>query len=216
VRNSDFLVLDDDLPTSYYARHPSIAYTPTSGLWAPFPVTSPPNASVEVWMRQLVLEVPRGMALQLKEEVREAASSATAKALEGVACYEIEGVCWSVQTQPTLNLTARSFAFTSSNASKEFSNNIAAADLSTSHLELLRIPNSQGRRYTSFFNRKPLVDGTDDIVFQAARARSQEEMQSVKWMIYAGRAFILRFWGLAKVSTIVREFRNGIDDVRSS
>lgn len=151
-------------------------------------------------MRQLVLEVPKTLSLSRKAELRDAVSVATAKALGGVECYKVDGACWAVQTQPTVDITARSLAFASAEESKKFAINFSTLQLSTKDLELVKVRNSQGRRrYASFFNRKDVDDGSDDSVFEEGRERNQEEMKSATWMIFAARAFVMRFYGLAKV-----------------
>jgi hydroxymethylglutaryl-CoA reductase (NADPH) len=127
--------------------------------------------------------------------------------------------CWSVQNQPTSNSTARSLAFPSAADSQKFARQLSELQLSTSRVEMVKMANSHGtrRKFTSFFskNGKDLLGldeqsqdfgeaWWDDALFEmAARERNLEEMKSFKWMLFAARAFVMRFWGLAKVNIYI-------------
>jgi len=113
-------------------------------------------------------------------------------------CYRVDGKCWEVQTQPTLNLTVKSFAFSSLVGPTQFLNNFASVPTETETVALEKVRRTQGRkRYTSFFNR-----GQDDFVVEEVEFNEERkrEMESVQWMLFAAKAFVMRFWGLAKVS----------------
>lgn len=203
VRNSDFLLYDDDvLPSVNTAnRHPSIAYAPSTGLWSSVSPSEPvPADGIELWLRQLVVEMPDDMAVARKTEAKELLSADSMLALDGIDdCYRVGDACWSVQTQPTLNLTVKSFAFSSLVGPTQFLSNFTLMPLETDAVALDKVSaRSVGRkRYTSFFNR-----GRDDFVVEAPDQPSEDrkrEMESVQWMLFAAKVFVLRFWGLAKV-----------------
>ncbi|GAA6030905.1 hypothetical protein JCM8097_008929 [Rhodosporidiobolus ruineniae] len=201
VRNSDFLLYDDDVLPSPDAlnRHPSIAFSPSTGLWNPVAPSEPAaNDAVELWLRQVIVEVPNAMAVARKSEVKELIDASAALAFDGIEdCYEVNGECFKLQTQPTLNLTVKSFAFKSLVGPTQFLNNFSALPLETETVALEKVRRTQGRkRYTSFFNR-----GREDFVVEDAAEPSEDrrkEMESVQWMLFAAKAFVLRFWGLAK------------------
>ncbi|BGP57886.1 3-hydroxy-3-methylglutaryl-coenzyme A (HMG-CoA) reductase isozyme [Rhodotorula sphaerocarpa] len=202
VRNSDFLLYDDDvLPSVNTAnRHPSIAYAPSTGLWSSVSPSEPvPADGIELWLRQLVVEMPDDMAVARKTEAKELLSADSMLALDGIDdCYRVGDACWSVQTQPTLNLTVKSFAFSSLVGPTQFLSNFTLMPLETDAVALDKVSaRSVGRkRYTSFFNR-----GRDDFVVEAPDQPSEDrkrEMESVQWMLFAAKVFVLRFWGLAK------------------
>ncbi|KWU43403.1 putative hydroxymethylglutaryl-CoA reductase [Rhodotorula sp. JG-1b] len=201
VRNSDFLLYDDDVLPSVNAanRHPSIAFSPSTGLWNSVSPSEPaPAEGIELWLRQLIVEVPNDMAVARKTEVKELLSADSMLAFDGIEdCYRVHGNCWSVQTQPTLNLTVKSLAFTSLAGPTQFLSNFSILPLETETVALEKVKRSVGRkRYTSFFNR-----GRDDFVVEGPDQPSEDrkrEMESVQWMLFAAKVFVLRFWGLAK------------------
>ncbi|GAA6010512.1 hypothetical protein JCM10207_001340 [Rhodosporidiobolus poonsookiae] len=201
VRNSDFLLYDDDvLPSpSAYNRHPSIAFAPTTGLWSPVSPSEPASEdALELWLRQVIVEVPTALSVARKNEVKELLDANSALAFEGIEdCYEVNGECFKLQTQPTLNLTVKSFAFKSLVGPTQFLNNFSTLPMETETVALEKVRRTQGRkRYTSFFNR-----GREDFVVEDSAEPSEDrkrEMASVQWMLFAAKAFVLRFWGLAK------------------
>lgn len=202
VRNSDFLLYDDDVLPSINAanRHPSIAFSPSTGLWNSVSPSEPsPANGVELWLRQLVVETPNDMSVARKNEVKELLSADSMLAFDGIEdCYRLGNDCWNVQTQPTLNLTVKSFAFTSLVGPNQFLSNFTILPLETETVALEKVKRSVGRkRYTSFFNR-----GREDFVVEGPDQPSEDrkrEMESVQWMLFAAKVFVLRFWGLAKV-----------------
>lgn len=197
------MLYDDDVLPSVNAanRHPSIAFSPSTGLWNSVSPSEPaPAQGIELWLRQLIVEVPNDMAVARKTEVKELLSADSMLAFDGIEdCYRVHGTCWSVQTQPTLNLTVKSLAFTSLAGPTQFLTNFSILPLETETVALEKVKRSVGRkRYTSFFNR-----GRDDFVVEGPDQPSEDrkrEMQSVQWMLFAAKVFVLRFWGLAKVS----------------
>lgn len=220
VRTSDFLLYDDSLSApSSSPRYPSIAYTPSTGLWSSVPPSlttddSSSTPAVELWLKQLVVEVPTTLPVAQTLQMKEIISSGTAAALSApeVECYKAPGSsdCWDVQTQPTLNRTARSFAFTSPTSAKAFSAAFhSLPSLRSSSLELKALPKRRRgtRNYASFFSRARGEDeassrsGEEEDAAEWEVERSMEDMKSVKWMLYAVRAFVMRFYGLAKVGS---------------
>ncbi|GAA5945411.1 uncharacterized protein JCM15063_003012 [Sporobolomyces koalae] len=200
VRNSDFLLYDDDvLPVANTTnRHPSLLFAPSTGLWSSVSPSDPaPADSVELWLRQVIVEIPTNLASTRKTQVKELLDADVAVAMSDVQdCYRIDGECWTAQTQPTLNLTVKSFAFSSLVGPNQFLNNFADIPVETETVALEKVRRTQGRkRYTSFFNR-----GQDDFVVEEAEFNMdrKREMESVQWMLFAAKAFVLRFWGLAK------------------
>lgn len=188
-------------------------------------------------MRQLVVEVPAaGIDPSIASDIKSTLDAATPRALDGLDCYKLGNsrTCWSVETQPTLNRTARSFVFNSAEASKEFATRLVAQPAllapssSSSRVALKRQQRARRgpRSYTSFFSRNTPVDGagktTDDSdtdlvlddtwigdeVNDGLFEKSREDMRSAKWMLFAARAFIMRFYGLAKVCS-ERDERDG-------
>ncbi|GAA6004428.1 uncharacterized protein JCM10292_007063 [Rhodotorula paludigena] len=201
VRSSDFLLYDDDvLPSANAAnRHPSIVFAPSTGLWSSVSPSEPAvDDAVELWLRQVIVEVPNAMPVARKDEVKDLLDANAALAFKGVDdCYEVRGECWKVQTQPALNLSVKTFAFSSLVGPTQFLNNFSALPLETETVALEKVRRMGGRRrYTSFFNR-----GRDDFVVEDASEPNEErkkEMESVQWMLFAAKVFVLRFWGLAK------------------
>ncbi|BGP19514.1 hypothetical protein JCM10213_006334 [Rhodosporidiobolus nylandii] len=201
VRNSDFLLYDDDVVPSPNTlnRHPSIAFSPSTGLWSPVSPSEPAaDEAVELWLRQVIVEVPNAMAVARKNEVRELLDANAELAFDGIEdCYEVNGECFKLQTQPALNLTVKSFAFKSLVGPTQFLTNFSSLPLETETVALEKVRRNGGRkRYTSFFNR-----GRDDFVVEDSAEPNEDrrkEMESVQWMIFAAKAFVLRFWGLAK------------------
>ncbi|GAA5863053.1 hypothetical protein JCM8547_002783 [Rhodosporidiobolus lusitaniae] len=200
VRNSDFLLYDDDvLPSAgNLNRHPSITFSPSTGLWSSVSPSAPAtDSAVELWLRQVVVEVPTAMAAARKGEVKELLDANAALAFDGIEdCYEVNGECFKLQTQPTLNLTVKSFAFNSLVGPTQFLNNFTILPLETEKVALEKVKRAGVKRYTSFFNR-----GRDNFLVEDAVEPSEDrrkEMESVQWMLFAAKAFVLRFWGLAK------------------
>ncbi|GAA5890321.1 hypothetical protein JCM16303_006419 [Sporobolomyces ruberrimus] len=200
VRNSDFLLYDDDvLPSADTAnRHPSILFAPSTGLWSSVsPSEHAPVDSVELWLRQVIVEIPTHLASTRKSQAKELLDADVALAMNDVEdCYQVDGRCWKVQTQPTLNLTVQSFAFSSLVGPTQFLNNFAIVPTETESVALEKVRRTQGRRrYTSFFNR-----GEEDFVVEEEgfNEERKREMESVQWMLFAAKAFVMRFWGLAK------------------
>ncbi|GAA5824725.1 hypothetical protein JCM11251_005316 [Rhodosporidiobolus azoricus] len=201
VRNSDFLLYDDDVVPSPSSlnRHPSIAFSPTTGLWSSVSPSEPAsNDALELWLRQVIVEAPNAMAVARKDEVKELLDANAELAFQGIEdCYEVQGECFKLQTQPTLNLTVKSFAFKSLVGPTQFLTNFSNLPLETETVALEKVRRTGGRkRYTSFFNR-----GQEDFVIEEAGQPNEDrrkEMESVQWMIFAAKAFVLRFWGLAK------------------
>ncbi|GAA5974602.1 hypothetical protein JCM21900_005683 [Sporobolomyces salmonicolor] len=200
VRNSDFLLYDDDvLPSANTLnRHPSIAFAPSDGLWSSVSPSDPaPADAVELWLRQVIVEIPKDLATARKSEAKALLDEEVALAFQGIEdCYEVDGNCWKTQTQPTLNLTVKSFAFSSLVGPTQFLNNFSNLSLNTETVALEKARSTQGRRrYTSFFNR-----GHDDFIVEETEFNEErkKEMESVQWMIFAAKAFVMRFWGLAK------------------
>ncbi|GAA5907481.1 hypothetical protein JCM6882_003872 [Rhodosporidiobolus microsporus] len=201
VRNSDFLLYDDDVVPSpnNLNRHPSIAYSPSTGLWSSVSPSEPAsNDAVELWLRQVIVEAPNAMAVARKDEVKELLDANAELAFNGIKdCYEVGGECFKLQTQPTLNLTVKSFAFKSLVGPTQFLTNFSNLPLETETVALEKVRRTGGRkRYTSFFNR-----GQEDFVVEDASEPNEDrrkELESVQWMIFAAKAFVLRFWGLAK------------------
>lgn len=142
------------------------------------------------------------MAVARKGEVKDLLDANTALAFDGVQdCYEVAGECFKLQTQPTLNLTVKSFAFKSIVGPTQFLNNFTTLPLETENVALEKVRRSVGKRYTSFFNR-----GRENFVVEDLSEPSEDrrkEMESVQWMIFAAKAFVLRFWGLAKVRFLI-------------
>ncbi|GAA5968653.1 hypothetical protein JCM11641_007712 [Rhodosporidiobolus odoratus] len=201
VRTSDFLLYDDDVVPSAHNlnRHPSIAFSPSTGLWTPVSPSEPAaDESVELWLRQVIVESPNAMAIARKNEVRELLDANAVLAFDGINdCHQVNGNSFRHQAQPALNLTVKSFAFDSLVGPTQFLTNFSNLPLETETVALEKVKRMQGRqRYTSFFNR-----GQDDFVIEDASEPSEDrrkEMESVKWMLFATKAFVLRFWGLAK------------------
>ncbi|BGO95077.1 hypothetical protein NBRC10512_006360 [Rhodotorula toruloides] len=201
VRHSDFLLYDDDAFPSANTlnRHPSISFEPSTGLWTSVSPSEPaPIDTVELWLRQVIVEVPNTMAVARKNEVKELLEADSLLAEQGIEdCYKVAGQCWKVQTQPALNLTVKSFAFESLVGPTQFFANFSTLPLETETVALEKVRRSQGRkRYTSFFNR-----GQDDFVVEGSDQPSEDrkrEMESVHWVLFAAKVFVLRFWGLAK------------------
>ncbi|GAA5916833.1 uncharacterized protein JCM6883_002386 [Sporobolomyces salmoneus] len=200
VRNSDFLLYDDDvLPSANTTnRHPSILYAPSTGLWSTVSPSEPgPADSVELWLRQVIVEIPTNLAPARKTQAKQLLDSDVALAMNDVQdCHKVNGECWQAQSQPTLNLTVKSFAFESLVGPTQFLNNFANVPTETETVALEKVRRTQGRkRYTSFFNR-----GQDDFVVEEVEFNEERkrEMESVQWMLFATKAFIMRFWGLAK------------------
>ncbi|KAK4703272.1 hydroxymethylglutaryl-CoA reductase (NADPH), partial [Phenoliferia sp. Uapishka_3] len=204
VRSSEFLIHDPDTPSSAY-KLPTIAFQPSTGLWSPVSAyeASPAN-SVELWLRQVILDFPRNLPAAKKDQVRSLVQATTSSALEGTDCYhapDADSNCWAFSKEVTSNLSVQSFAFASQDASKDFARNFAALDLSVQGLVLDPVQKSQLRkRPSSFFSGKNAVEdaGADDDVTDATALKNREQLQSVRWMIFAVKAFLLRFWGLAK------------------
>ncbi|GAA6060323.1 hypothetical protein JCM10212_000420 [Sporobolomyces blumeae] len=200
VRNADFLLYDDDvLPSANTTnRHPSILFAPSTGLWSPVsPSQAAPDNSVELWLRQVIVEIPTSLPSTRKTEAKDLLDADVALAMTDVEdCYRVDAECWKTQTQPALNLTVKSFAFSSLVGPTQFLNNFATVPVETETVALEKIRRTQGRRrYTSFFNR-----GQDDFVVEETEFNEERkrEMESVQWMLFAAKAFVLRFWGLAK------------------
>ncbi|GAA5937137.1 hypothetical protein JCM3775_001560 [Rhodotorula graminis] len=199
VRNSDFLLYDDDaaLGASAANRHPSIAFAPSTGLWSSVSPSEPaPANAVELWLRQVIVEVPTAMAAARKSEVKELLDADSALAFDGIEdCYAVRGECWKAQTQPALNLTVKSFAFTSLVGPTQFLSNFSVSPLETETVALEKVRQGGRKRYTSFFNR-----GREDFVVEptAPNEDRKREMESVQWALFAAKVFVLRFWGLAK------------------
>ncbi|SCZ96778.1 BZ3500_MvSof-1268-A1-R1_Chr4-1g06711 [Microbotryum saponariae] len=202
VRTSDFLNDEFDRPLGDN-QYPTILYDPASHLWSPSIATSAaPVGSVELYLKQLVVEVPLGLDIVRSIEIKDTLDNATRVALEGVDCYKIgNGDCWMVETQPSLNRTARSLAFASAAASRDFSLNFVKLPLSSPTLDVEARKTRKPRTYTSFLSRGGSKDDraqSEELLVEERSERSLEEMQSVKWMIFAVRAFVMRFYGLAK------------------
>ncbi|GAA5849525.1 hypothetical protein JCM9279_007258 [Rhodotorula babjevae] len=199
VRNSDFLLYDDDaaLGASAANRHPSIAFSPATGLWSSVSPSEPaPANAVELWLRQVIVEVPTAMAAARKSEIKELLDADSALAFDGIEdCYQVQGECWKAQTQPALNLTVKSFAFTSLVGPTQFLSNFSVSPLETETVALEKVRQGGRKRYTSFFNR-----GREDFVVEptAPNEDRKREMESVQWALFAAKVFVLRFWGLAK------------------
>ncbi|GAA5983732.1 hypothetical protein JCM5350_002374 [Sporobolomyces pararoseus] len=200
VRNSDFLLYDDDVLPSVNTtnRHPSILFAPSTGLWSSVsPSEHAPADSVELWLRQVIVEIPTNLAPVRKTQAKELLDADVTLAMNDVEdCYKVDGKCWQVQTQPTLNLTVKSFAFSSLVGPTRFLNNFNDIPTETETVALEKVRRTQGRkRYTSFFNR-----GQDDFVVEEVEFNEERkrEMESVQWMLFAAKAFVMRFWGLAK------------------
>ncbi|KDE08149.1 hypothetical protein MVLG_01630 [Microbotryum lychnidis-dioicae p1A1 Lamole] len=202
VRTSDFLNDEFDRPLGDN-QYPTISYDPASHLWSPSIANSAaPVGSVELYLKQLVVEVPLGLDIVRSTEVKDTLDNATRVALEGVDCYKIgNGDCWMVETQPSLNRTARTLAFASAAASRDFSLNFVKLPLSSPTLDVKARKTRKARTYTSFLSRGGSKDDSaqpEELLVEERSERSLEEMQSVKWMIFAVRAFVMRFYGLAK------------------
>ncbi|BGP51148.1 3-hydroxy-3-methylglutaryl-coenzyme A (HMG-CoA) reductase isozyme [Rhodotorula kratochvilovae] len=199
VRNSDFLLYDDDavLGASAANRHPSISFAPSTGLWNSVSPSEPaPANAVELWLRQVIVEVPNAMAVARKGEVKELLDANSALASGGIEdCHQVGGECWTYQTQPALNLTVKSFAFDSLVGPTQFLSNFSTLPLETETVALEKVRQGGRKRYTSFFNR-----GREDFIVEDVTPNEdrKREMESVQWMIFAAKVFVLRFWGLAK------------------
>lgn len=225
VRESDFLLYDDSLTPRTDSRHPFMSYSPASGLWtaAQPALAGTSEPAKELWLRQLTVEIPSEIASSRASSVKAAIDATVPKALEGVDCYRLDGrTCWSVETQPSLNRTARTYLFNSAEASKMFAANfVAQPSLKSDHLSLkARRSRNTIRRYTSFFSGNSdlasraesdsmfddvwISDDVDGLV-----EKSREDMRSAKWMLFAIRAFVMRFYGLAKVRVHVPMRRKG-------
>ncbi|SCV74476.1 BQ2448_8115 [Microbotryum intermedium] len=206
VRTSDFLNDEFDRPLGDN-QYPTILYDPASHLWSPSVANSAaPVGSVELYLKQLVVEVPLGLELARSIEIKDTLDNATRVALNGVDCYKIgNGECWMVETQPSLNRTARSLAFATAAASREFSLNFVKLPLSSPTFDVEARKTRKARTYTSFLSRGGSKEDSiqpEELLVEERSERSLEEMQSVKWMIFAVRAFVMRFYGLAKVPSM--------------
>ncbi|KAK4046320.1 3-hydroxy-3-methylglutaryl-coenzyme A (HMG-CoA) reductase isozyme [Microbotryomycetes sp. JL201] len=224
VRTSDFLLYDDSLSVAPESWYPFISYSPSTGLWSALPTTASlplnhnPNADSsqtlatntrELWMKQIVVESPPHASPSLTNQVKQTLDKSTKHALVAVDCYKLpkQHQCWTVETQPTLNRTARSFVFTDATSSREFGSTFASLSLSSDSL-LLKPKHRRRvtRSYASFFSRSD--DGSNqhsNVVAEAEAGeydgvyeKSLEDMRSAKWMLFAARAFVMRFYGLAK------------------
>lgn len=131
-------------------------------------------------------------------------------ALDGTDCYHgpQSADCWSFNKDVTSNLSIQSFAFASQDASTDFKANFAQRDVAVQGLVLdpVQKSNAARKRQASFFSgkREQEHDAPEDDVVDEAAVRNREELQSVRWMIFAVKAFLLRFWGLAKVRFAVQ------------
>ena len=206
VRTSDFLLLDDD-SAFLTARAPSVLYSPLTARWTPLPVTPTlptdgDTAPLHLWLRQLFVEAPRSFPAQESQEIDQVVHEAVAQALDQASCYQgATAHCWIDEHSPSQNLSATSFAFLSEDASFRFLANLSTIDLATSTTQLKKLSGSEGRRrYMSFFRRKDTAEVYEGV--EGARERSKEEMQSITWMLFAARAFVMRFYGLARVNIV--------------
>lgn len=210
IRTSDFLVLDDQLPSSsaVHTRHStaSIKHDGLTGLWhnAPSYVQQPDNEhGTELWLRQFVVEFPATASPDAVQQLNSTFENGVSSILRGTSCHKTtQGRCLATDFTPSPNSFGRSFAFDSQEASLEFANRLKGIDLSTPSLSVRPLNKPIKRtHYVSLFNRNPQVDHLVSDGWDSAKERNLEEMRSVKWIIFAARAFVLRFWGLAKVTS---------------
>lgn len=204
VRSSDFLVYDPDTPSDSSYRLPTVAFAPSTGLWTPVSSYDPhPPESVELWLRQVLLEFPDTLPAAKKDQVREIVQAGTRTAIQGVDCYKgaLSDDCWTFVNQPTLNLSVSSLAFANQEAAKDFARNFAQLVLPVDGVVLAPVQRTLPRRgYSSFFSGRGAIGVQDGVDISPEQLeKSREELQSVRWMIFAVKAFLLRFWGLARV-----------------
>lgn len=191
VKSSEFLLSPNSIKNS------SITFS--NGVWSSSSTTKDLTAR-ELWLQQLVIASP----IQPSEEFNKIDSSvdrAVKIALTGSDCYSTRkgAQCWIDKGYPSTQLIAHSIAFRSEAASLAFPLNLSTIELAPQGFAMKKLATAVGpQRYMSFFSRK---DGVEEI-YEGARERSQEEMQSVTWMIFAARAFVMRFYGLIKVISI--------------
>lgn len=203
VRTSDFLNYDDIPSVRPQSRYPVLAFTPSAAVWHGMsPSHAVPAGADELWLKQVVVEVTAGLPLAQTIEVNTVLDRAVLDALPA-DCYRLDGRCWEATSQPTLNRTARSFAFTSPQAASIFGSALAQQHLSS---ETLQFEQSRRKRtsYTSFFGRGNDKQQVHDVLVDEPHDRTLEDMKSVKWMLFAARAFVMRFYGLAKASYLPR------------
>ncbi|KAK4052630.1 3-hydroxy-3-methylglutaryl-coenzyme A (HMG-CoA) reductase isozyme [Microbotryomycetes sp. JL221] len=252
VRSSDFLLYDDSVSVAPESWYPFIVYSPSTGLWSALPTTSSgpslisaatkgstdtdntvttSSSSRELWMKQVVVEAQPTTSLSHLTKLKQTLDKSTNQALSSVDCYKLDNECWTVETQPTLNRTARSFVFNTVDSSKLFAKQFRqVVSLSSSINDdkdksstLMLKPKAPRRRatrnYTSFFSRSQDASvgqqhhhhrqHSDDNEreyssleetgeYDGVYEKSLEDMRSAKWMLFAVRAFIMRFYGLAK------------------
>ena len=192
------MALPGDLNAGRPATHPALAYTPDNG-WSSYPPLDPvPLGSNELWLRQVVVEVPSRLAPSLKHQISPILDSGAAAALAGVDCYALSGNCWEAKTQPVSSgLTVRSFGFPTRAASKEFADHWAAQELESDAVKLSKVFRTPKAWYGLL--TKPERDQTaGDWATEDGREQPLDELKSFQWILYATRAFFTRFYALAK------------------
>jgi hypothetical protein len=75
--------------------------------------------------------------------------------------------------------------------------------------------NGNARKYMSFFRKGRYIENdSNDTDVTGKEKVTREEMKSVTWMLFAIRAFVMRFYYLAKVSPSSQ--RSNIDSLLTS
>lgn len=213
VRTSDFLLLPEDVDVgSSNFNMRSIVYDSLSRNWTTRAAVevAPIGQDKELWLNQFSIkhsDIDSARVNELEYAIADIITKSNCYRLSPTAC---------LQHHSTLdaNINLRSLFFDSLNASEHFiytdldSLGLHSRSESTDNgLFLQRNTRRQGgaTKYMSFFRKGRYLESDGSDVDVAGNEKvTREEMKSITWMLFAIRAFVMRFYYLAKVSLCIR------------